>query len=226
MPVDAAVTNLVGRPHGMVAGGEGELTSENRCRYRCRLLHCSIAPLLDVSVAHAGEPRARFLTLDRLRVSRSQMMVITVQASPAHGARTSVRCSRECPTTPPSACSSRQTTSGPRHGRTGWPSPPRHPRTSSSGSSSSPCPSRGSPSECACPEKNNKAQLSALVLVTALLATTLVITRDAEQPFGGAIDVKSTAPADVEDQASRPFLAGRGAHHVPCDAQGRKTVSS
>ncbi|MFE0186606.1 hypothetical protein [Streptomyces sp. NPDC058989] len=76
------------------------------------------------------------------------------------------------------------------------------------------------------PRKNNKAQLSALVLVTALLAATLVITRDAEQPFGGAIDVKSTALADVENQASRPFLAGRSAYHLPCDAQGTRTVSS
>ncbi|MFJ9420337.1 hypothetical protein ACIRPT_40240 [Streptomyces sp. NPDC101227] len=76
------------------------------------------------------------------------------------------------------------------------------------------------------PRKNNKAQLSALVLVTALLASTLVIIRDAEEPFGGAIDVKSTALADVEVQASRPFLAGRGAHHLPCDAQGKRTLQS
>ncbi|KIZ19274.1 DUF4239 domain-containing protein [Streptomyces natalensis] len=76
------------------------------------------------------------------------------------------------------------------------------------------------------PRKNNKAQLSALVLVTALLTTTLIITRDAEQPFGGAIDVKPTALADVEGQASRPFLAGRAAHLLPCDEQGRKTLPS
>ncbi|MFF7456506.1 hypothetical protein [Kitasatospora sp. NPDC008115] len=75
------------------------------------------------------------------------------------------------------------------------------------------------------PRRNNRGQLITLVVITALLTTTLVLIRDVDRPFGGIIDVKPTAITEVEKQADRDFHANDPTGQLPCDDQGnRRTV--
>ncbi|MGW5862607.1 bestrophin-like domain [Streptomyces sp. NPDC055239] len=75
------------------------------------------------------------------------------------------------------------------------------------------------------PTRNNRGQLTALVIITVLLTTTLVIIRDVDRPFGGFIDVPPTAIANVEQQITKDFKA---ANHkmadIPCDGSGIKAT--
>ncbi|MFD7710814.1 hypothetical protein ACFV6E_40845 [Streptomyces sp. NPDC059785] len=72
------------------------------------------------------------------------------------------------------------------------------------------------------PRRNNRGQLATLVLITALLTTTLCIIRDVDRPFGGIIDVQPTAVTEVQRQATRDFLAHSTAADLPCDNQGTR----
>ncbi|MFE1949314.1 MULTISPECIES: bestrophin-like domain [Streptomyces] len=75
------------------------------------------------------------------------------------------------------------------------------------------------------PRKNNRGQLIALVVITALLTTALCVIRDVDRPFGGIIDVKPTSITEAERQATRDFLAHHPASALPCDEQGdRRSV--
>ncbi|WP_425832155.1 hypothetical protein [Streptomyces fractus] len=76
------------------------------------------------------------------------------------------------------------------------------------------------------PRKHNRGQLAALTLVTVLLTATLCIIRDVDRPFGGIIDVRPTAIADVERQATRDFLAHAKLADIPCDKKGDRTAES
>nr|WP_223184102.1 hypothetical protein [Streptomyces sp. CBMA291] len=75
------------------------------------------------------------------------------------------------------------------------------------------------------PRRNNRGQITTLVVITALLTTTLCIIRDVDRPFGGIVDVEPTSMAEVEGQAYRDFTANHPNADLPCDADGnRRTV--
>lgn len=75
------------------------------------------------------------------------------------------------------------------------------------------------------PRKNNRGQILTLVVITALLTTTLCIIRDVDRPFGGIIDVQSTAMADTEREAARDFAAHQPVSELPCDDQGNRRTA-
>ncbi|MEV4424140.1 hypothetical protein AB0K23_01940 [Streptomyces sp. NPDC049602] len=62
-------------------------------------------------------------------------------------------------------------------------------------------------------------------MITALLATALVIIRDVDRSFGGIIDVQPTAISEAERQATRDFLAHRPATELPCDAEDNRRAA-
>lgn len=70
------------------------------------------------------------------------------------------------------------------------------------------------------PRKDNKGPLAALIIVTALLTTTLLVIRDVDRPFGGVIVVKPTQMAEIEEESARDFLHDYAADLIPCDGQG------
>ncbi|WP_330294460.1 bestrophin-like domain [Streptomyces sp. NBC_00503] len=71
------------------------------------------------------------------------------------------------------------------------------------------------------PRSNNRGPLAALIVVTALLTTTLLIIRDVDRPFGGVIIVKATQMAQIEEESTRDYLADYKADQLPCDDRGR-----
>ncbi|YAV58696.1 hypothetical protein ACRAKG_00250 [Streptomyces rosealbus] len=72
------------------------------------------------------------------------------------------------------------------------------------------------------PRRNNRGQIMALTVITALLTTALCIIRDVDRPFDGIINVHSTAITEVERQATRDFLANHQPADLPCDDSGNK----
>ncbi|MFE7517015.1 hypothetical protein ACFU8I_38185 [Streptomyces sp. NPDC057540] len=74
------------------------------------------------------------------------------------------------------------------------------------------------------PRRNNRGQVITLVVITALLTTTLCIIRDVDRPFGGIIDVEPTAMAEAERQATRDFLAHSTVAELPCDDLGNRNA--
>ncbi|WP_052868668.1 bestrophin-like domain [Streptomyces niger] len=74
------------------------------------------------------------------------------------------------------------------------------------------------------PRRNNRGQIVTLVVITALLTTTLCIIRDVDRPFGGIIDVQPTAITEAGRQATRDFLAHHTAE-LPCDNQGKRRAT-
>ncbi|MET9695121.1 hypothetical protein ABZY81_43300 [Streptomyces sp. NPDC006514] len=75
------------------------------------------------------------------------------------------------------------------------------------------------------PRKNNRGQVITLVVITALLTTTLCIIRDVDRPFGGIINVEPIAITEAGRQATRDFTANHPAAELPCDDQGnRRTI--
>ncbi|MWA14547.1 DUF4239 domain-containing protein [Streptomyces sp. BA2] len=75
------------------------------------------------------------------------------------------------------------------------------------------------------PRKNNRGQIIALTVITALLTSTLCIIRDVDRPFGGIIDVKPSAITEVERQATRDFLTHHRAADLPCDDNGNRRTA-
>ncbi|MFJ3091459.1 hypothetical protein [Streptomyces sp. NPDC086838] len=75
------------------------------------------------------------------------------------------------------------------------------------------------------PRRHNRGQLILLTVITALLTTMLVVIRDVDRPFGGIINVKPTAIAEVERQANRDFLAHHPGRKLPCDDRGRRLAA-
>ncbi|MEV0317979.1 hypothetical protein ACIBKX_02540 [Streptomyces sp. NPDC050658] len=76
------------------------------------------------------------------------------------------------------------------------------------------------------PRRNNRGQLAALIVITALLTTTLIIIRDVDRPFGGIIDVSPTALSDVERQITKDLTAHGAVSDIPCDEDGDRTKKS
>ncbi|MER7761860.1 hypothetical protein [Streptomyces sp. NPDC097619] len=75
------------------------------------------------------------------------------------------------------------------------------------------------------PRRNNRGQILALVVITGLLTTALVIIRDVDRPFGGIIDIAPTAIAEVERQALRDFTRYQPASRLPCDTEGNRIAT-
>lgn len=75
------------------------------------------------------------------------------------------------------------------------------------------------------PRRNNRGQLITLIVITALLTTTLCIIRDVDRPFGGIINVEPTAMADAEHQATRDFTANHPATELPCTTNGDRRTA-
>ncbi|MER7922914.1 hypothetical protein ABTY96_07205 [Streptomyces sp. NPDC096057] len=75
------------------------------------------------------------------------------------------------------------------------------------------------------PRRNNRGQLITLVVITALLTTTLCIIRDVDRPFGGIINVTPTAIADAEHEATRDFTANHPTTELPCTANGNSRTA-
>lgn len=75
------------------------------------------------------------------------------------------------------------------------------------------------------PRRNNRGQILTLVVITALLTTTLIIIRDADRPFGGIIDVQPTAINETERQATRDFMAHHRTADLPCDDRGNRRAT-
>ncbi|MFJ3505469.1 hypothetical protein [Streptomyces sp. NPDC090135] len=72
------------------------------------------------------------------------------------------------------------------------------------------------------PRRNNRGQVITMVVITALLTTTLCIIRDVDRPFGGIIDIEPTAISEIERQATRDYLANHTAADLPCDDRGNR----
>ncbi len=72
------------------------------------------------------------------------------------------------------------------------------------------------------PRRNNRGQIITLVVITALLTTTLVLIRDVDRPFGGIIDVPPTAIAEIVRQDQRDFQANDPGAQLPCDDRGNR----
>ncbi|MFC8589542.1 hypothetical protein ACFUGD_34015 [Streptomyces sp. NPDC057217] len=53
------------------------------------------------------------------------------------------------------------------------------------------------------PRRNNRGQIITLVVITALLTTTLCIIRDVDRPFGGIINIEPTAVTEIDRQGNR-----------------------
>jgi hypothetical protein len=75
------------------------------------------------------------------------------------------------------------------------------------------------------PRRNNRGQIITLVVITALLTTTLCNIRDVDRPFGGIINVEPGAITEVERQATRDFLTHYTAADLPCDDQGSRRAA-
>ncbi|MGW7454373.1 bestrophin-like domain [Streptomyces sp. NPDC054787] len=75
------------------------------------------------------------------------------------------------------------------------------------------------------PRRNNLGQIITLTVITALLTATLCIIRDVDRPFGGIIDVQSTAITEAERQATRDFLTHHTAADLPCDDKGNRLAA-
>lgn len=75
------------------------------------------------------------------------------------------------------------------------------------------------------PRRNNRGQMIALTVITALLTTALCIIRDVDRPYDGLISVEPTAIAEIERQATRDFLADHKAADLPCDSKGNRRTA-
>ncbi|MFK4070350.1 hypothetical protein [Streptomyces sp. NPDC029674] len=75
------------------------------------------------------------------------------------------------------------------------------------------------------PRRNKRGQVIVLTVITALLTATLCIIRDVDRPFGGIINVESTAITEVERQATRDFLTHHKAADLPCDNKGDRRAT-
>ncbi|WP_052862865.1 bestrophin-like domain [Streptomyces niger] len=75
----------------------------------------------------------------------------------------------------------------------------------------------------ATPRQNNKAHLTAITVVTALLTTALVIIHDVERPFAGTVAIPATAMANVEHETTQEYRDAHGAADLPCDQHGNET---
>ncbi|MFJ6799049.1 hypothetical protein [Streptomyces sp. NPDC091268] len=75
------------------------------------------------------------------------------------------------------------------------------------------------------PRRNNRGQLLTLVVITALLTTTLCIIRDVDRPFGGIIDVQPTAIAEAERQATRDYVTNHPSTELSCDDHGNRKAA-
>ncbi|MEU4796723.1 hypothetical protein [Streptomyces sp. NPDC023327] len=73
------------------------------------------------------------------------------------------------------------------------------------------------------PRKNTALVAGGLVVLTALLTTVLLVIRDVERPFSGAIQIPATAMTGTEDDITEDFTSAYGPDRLPCTDDGAKT---
>ncbi|MGW8375177.1 hypothetical protein [Streptomyces sp. ODS28] len=71
------------------------------------------------------------------------------------------------------------------------------------------------------PYRGGGTEIVTLLVVTALMTASLLIIRDVDRPFGGAITVNATSMSVTEKDISADFASTYGKGKLPCDAQGR-----
>lgn len=75
------------------------------------------------------------------------------------------------------------------------------------------------------PRQNTLLVTGGLIVLTALLTTVLLVIRDVERPFSGAIRIAPTAISGVETDITEDYTTAYGRDRLPCDAHGdRKTA--
>ncbi|MGW8374788.1 hypothetical protein [Streptomyces sp. ODS28] len=72
----------------------------------------------------------------------------------------------------------------------------------------------------ALPRRRAAAQLTGMVVFAVLLGGALVIIRDVDYAFGGAVSVQPTAISDVARQAARDYATDHDISQLPCDEKG------
>lgn len=72
------------------------------------------------------------------------------------------------------------------------------------------------------PRKNTLLVTSGLIVLTALLTTVLLVIRDVERPFNGAIQISPTAINGVVDDITDDYTTAYGNDRLPCTEKGAK----
>ncbi|WP_344288748.1 hypothetical protein [Streptomyces synnematoformans] len=71
------------------------------------------------------------------------------------------------------------------------------------------------------PRRKNGAEITTFVVITVLMASTLILIRDLEHPFDGMVKIGPTAMAEVEKQMTHEYEEDFGsADELPCDTHG------
>ncbi|MGI5484861.1 hypothetical protein [Streptomyces lavendofoliae] len=73
------------------------------------------------------------------------------------------------------------------------------------------------------PRQNTALVTAGLVVLTALLTTVLLVIRDIERPFSGAIRVAPTAISSVAEDITQDYTAAYKASRLPCDNDGLRS---
>ncbi|GAA4422860.1 hypothetical protein ACFQV2_32890 [Actinokineospora soli] len=70
------------------------------------------------------------------------------------------------------------------------------------------------------PARGKKLEVTTLVVLTALFTLSLLLIRDVDRPFGGAISVSADTMRDTEADITEDFTTLYGANTLPCDQNG------
>lgn len=73
------------------------------------------------------------------------------------------------------------------------------------------------------PAGRKRLEVATLVLLTALFTLSLILIRDVDRPFGGAISVSAEAMRDTESDIAEDFIDVYGQNALPCNDKGEKT---
>lgn len=73
------------------------------------------------------------------------------------------------------------------------------------------------------PRKNTLLVTSGLIVLTALLTTVLLVIRDVERPFNGAIQISPSAINGVADDITDDYTTAYGNGRLPCTDRGAKS---
>ncbi|XVV01373.1 hypothetical protein ACQPW3_28710 [Actinosynnema sp. CA-248983] len=70
------------------------------------------------------------------------------------------------------------------------------------------------------PARGKGAEVVGLVVLTTLFTLSLLLIRDVDRPFGGAIGITAAAMQDTADDISDDFIREHGEQNLPCDEEG------
>ncbi|MFI9818345.1 bestrophin-like domain [Saccharothrix variisporea] len=75
------------------------------------------------------------------------------------------------------------------------------------------------------PARGKRAEVVGLVVLTTLVTLSLLLIRDVDRPFGGAIGISPEAMAHTEADIAEDFADAYGQNALPCDAEGNRRES-